>query len=198
MGLTDGRPISQILARKVESFSDEEIRGFWYDWFCKDASLPNKGRRLFQRLRTIAPSPRFDAEKTYVFFKNNCPAYGSLYDDFRICDLTSEGVLYCVVPAEGYENTKGRAVVWGKNPNNGEFGPLVVGTWADVKEFFHADDARAAQIAAECSRVELIREAEWHNKQFDAEAAAKKREEDYIQRQADRDHCARLDHLINR
>ena len=78
-----------------------DIKALWYDWFCKETSLVNKGKALLQRLNAISGSAKFDNDKTYVFFKNNCPCNGSLFDDFRICDIETGDVIYCVVPKSG-------------------------------------------------------------------------------------------------
>lgn len=127
---------------------DEDIKEMWYDWFCKETSLVAKGRKLLGKLRMITPSARFDAATTYAIFKNNCPGQGSLYDDFRICDLETSVVVFCVVPSCGHDATRGEAAVWGKKAD-GEFGQLVSGTWADVKAFFKMTEAEwAAHEAA--------------------------------------------------
>ena len=55
-----------------------------------------------------------DLDSTYVFFKNNCPMDGPLYDDFRICDIESGNVLYTVTPKCGHS---GMAELWGKDNN---------------------------------------------------------------------------------
>lgn len=107
----------------------------WYDWFCKNSQLFNRGKELISKLKEISGSKKIDIEKTYVFFKNNCPAYGDLYDDFRICSIENECVLYTVIPESGFNTNKGRSVVWGKE-NNFEK-PLIEGTWEDVLSFFN-------------------------------------------------------------
>ncbi len=108
----------------------------WYDWFCKDSSLRNKTYSLTKKLLSIIDSPLFDIDKTYVFFKNNCPMSGSLYDDFRICDMESGDVLFTIIPSCGHNSKKGMAEVWGKKGNN-DFGDIVSGTWKDVKNYFN-------------------------------------------------------------
>jgi hypothetical protein len=45
----------------------------------------------------LTDSKRVNLDKMYVFFKNNCPMRGPLYDDFRICDKEDGKVLYTVV-----------------------------------------------------------------------------------------------------
>ena len=106
----------------------------WYDWFCKDTSLANKTITLTKKLKTIVSSKKINQDKMYVFFKNNCPMAGSLYDDFRICNIETGDVVYTITPSCGRTATKGRAEVWGKE---NEFEkPLVSGTWKDVKSFF--------------------------------------------------------------
>ena len=69
-----------------------------------------------------------DLDSTYVFFKNNCPLGGPLYDDFRICDVESGNVLYTVTPKCGHT---GEAELWGRE---NEFdGPLKTGkVFADL------------------------------------------------------------------
>jgi hypothetical protein len=106
----------------------------WYDWFCRDTSLANKTKSLGTKVLRLMKSSKINPETQYVWFKNNCPMNGSLYDDFRIADLETGDVLYTVVPASGHNATLGRAEVWGRE--NDFKGPLVVGSWKDVKNFF--------------------------------------------------------------
>ena len=117
----------------VEILEDKnECFGF-YDWFCKDSSLKNKAKKLISRLQTILKNnKRFDTTKTYVFFKNNCPCVGGLYDDFRICDIKTGNVLYTVTPRDPHKNNK--ASIW--SAENDFNGPLLVGSWTDIKKFF--------------------------------------------------------------
>lgn len=111
-----------------------DIRDLWYDWFCRETSLENKGKRLLQNLKAIKDSPKFDNDKTYVFFKNNCPCNGHLYDDFRVCDIKTGDVIYCVVPKSGFVVDNGAAQVYGRE--NKFDAPLIEGTWKEVKDWF--------------------------------------------------------------
>lgn len=122
--------ISTILAN-IDTY---DVMDLWYDWFCRDTSLKRKGEALLKKLKVIASSNKFDNDKCYVFFKNNCPCYGNLYDDFRICDKETGDVLYCVVPKSGFKRDEGRAQVYGVDNDFKE--PLVEGTWRDVKAWF--------------------------------------------------------------
>lgn len=71
----------------------------WYDWFCRDSSLRNKTYKLTAKLKKIINSEKINQDTMYVFFKNNCPCNGSLYDDFRICDRETGDVIFTVVPS---------------------------------------------------------------------------------------------------
>lgn len=106
----------------------------WYDWFCRDSSLKNKTVNLTKKLLRIVNSSKIDKQNMYVFFKNNCPLDGSLYDDFRICDMKTGDVIFTVIPSSGHNSNRGIAEVWGKE--NGFDGPIVSGTWKDVKNYF--------------------------------------------------------------
>ena len=92
----------------------------FFDWFCRDTSLENKAKKLFTQVKQfVKANPKLDTTKVYVFFKNNCPVNGQLYDDFRICDIESGDVLYTVIPEEKYAVTKWdeKCVIWGKENN---------------------------------------------------------------------------------
>lgn len=111
-----------------------QIDAGWFDWFCKDTSLVNKTKKLYKKLKQIADSKKFDKNKTYVFFKNNCPMSGSLYDSFSICDIKTGEVLYWVTPSCGHNGiSKRKAEVASRES---EFETCVSGTWKDVKDFF--------------------------------------------------------------
>jgi hypothetical protein len=90
-----------------------QIEAGWYDWFCRDTSLAAKTQKLGKKVLQLMKSQKINTETNYVFFKNNCPMYGSLYDDFRICDMETGDVIYTVTPSCGHNRNKGQAQVWG-------------------------------------------------------------------------------------
>lgn len=117
----------------------------WYDWWCRDKSLCNKTKKLGNLLKQLCkPSkrppieqlfiPKINIDTMYVFFKNNCPGIGTLYDDFRVCDMITGDVIFTIVPQSGHKSCKGQAEIWGRS--NNFKGPLVVGKWQDVKQYF--------------------------------------------------------------
>jgi len=114
---------------------DTQIKAGWYDWFCNDKALAGKTKSLGKKLKQIMKSPKVNCETSYVFFKNNCPMNGSLYDDFRICDIKSGDVIWTITPHCGHASKKGVAEVWGKE--NKFDGPIISGTWQDVKNYFN-------------------------------------------------------------
>ena len=92
----------------------------FFDWFCKDTSLQNKANSLFKKvIAFLKHHPEINQDSTFVFFKNNCPCNGPLYDDFRICDKTSGNVIYTVTPKCGHS---GLAEIWGSS--NSFQGPI--------------------------------------------------------------------------
>lgn len=109
-----------------------QIAAGWYDWFCKDTSLANKTKSLGKKVIQLSKSPKINIKTQYVFFKNNCPMNGPLYDSFSFCDIESGDVIYWITPKSGHT---GNAEVAGKN-KDGKFETLVEGSWKDVKDFF--------------------------------------------------------------
>ena len=125
------RSITDIL---VNGVGDEEL---WYDWFCNRRSLANKTKALMAKVRKIVKlnnNKKFKNNECYVFFKNNCPCYGHLYDDFRICNIENGDVVYTVIPKSGCNCDNGNAQLWGAENNFSV--PLVDGTWKEVCEYF--------------------------------------------------------------
>jgi hypothetical protein len=92
----------------------------FYDWFCKDSSLRNKSWKLMKQVKTfLKHNQQIDLLEHYVFFKNNCPMNGPLYDDFRICNIETGDVVYTVTPKCGHS---GLAEIWGRE--NAFKGPI--------------------------------------------------------------------------
>jgi hypothetical protein len=97
--------------RIIDSEGSENDCFNFYDWFCKDSSLERKAKALFPKVKKfIAANPEIDILSTYVFFKNNCPGAGSLYDDFRICN--DDEVIFTVIPKCSHS---GQSEIWGRN-----------------------------------------------------------------------------------
>jgi hypothetical protein len=88
-----------------------QIAAGWYDWFCKNESLGGKTKTLGRKVKKLAVSKLINQDTMYVFFKNNCPCNGRLYDSFSICRLSNDDVLYWVAPSSGYYDDNYRKVV---------------------------------------------------------------------------------------
>jgi hypothetical protein len=73
-----------------------QIEAGWFDWFCKDTSLVNKTKRMGNIIKQIKAGGKVDLETSYVWFKNNCPLNGPLFDDFRIADMETNNNLFVV------------------------------------------------------------------------------------------------------
>ena len=76
----------------------------FYDWFCEDSELEDKANELFTETAIFVEKFEIDLNNHYVFFKNNCPMSGDLYDSFSICEVESGNVVYWVTPKSGHTN----------------------------------------------------------------------------------------------
>lgn len=68
----------------------------FFDWFSSNKTLMGKIRRMAPMVKRVIKSGKVDPTKTYVFFRNNCPLNGPLYDSFSICDIETGDVIYWV------------------------------------------------------------------------------------------------------
>lgn len=110
---------------------DTQCDAGWWDWFCEDKALAGKTAVLTKKLMSLLPSEKIDESSMYVFFKNNAPLIGKLYDDFRICSIKDSEVVYTIVPKHGRDSL---AYLWGRE--NAFKEPLAKGVWQDVITFF--------------------------------------------------------------
>src|SRR3989339_251951 len=76
--------------------STTQIKAGWFDWFCRDSSLVNKTIKMGNIIKQFKAGGKVDLETSYVWFKNNCPLNGPLYDDFRIADNETNNNLFVV------------------------------------------------------------------------------------------------------
>lgn len=92
---------------------DTQIDAGWYDWFCKNTSLKNKTKKMGNIVKCIKDGGRINLDTSYVWFKNNCPCVGRLYDDFRFADIETGNVLYTICIDD--ERSDFKYEVWGRD-----------------------------------------------------------------------------------
>ena len=105
------------------NFADADIKvqilAGWYDWFCKDSSLVNKTKRMGNIIKKVKDGGKVNMTDWYLWFKNNCPLNGPLYDDFRFADIET-GEVQFTIQIDCCWNLR-KFVVWGRKEPGAPF-----------------------------------------------------------------------------
>ena len=98
---------------------------------CTVRDVEVEGNVLYddETIKNTVLNDKFSTNTLYVFFKNNCPGCGPLYDDLRICDIESGDVLFNVCPSK-------KAVYW-----HGNWDGEVFESMKDLKNWFRRFEA---------------------------------------------------------
>jgi len=115
--------------------TNTQISAGWYDWFCSDKVLHKKTEVLVKKLKRIVNSKKINQDTQCVWFKNNCPVSGLLYDDIRISDIETGDTVWCIVPRSGHKVDSGMGEVW-----SGEtWSTAFTGSWKDIIKWFNEE-----------------------------------------------------------
>ena len=103
----------------------------FYDWFCSDKTLENRMLAMVPKLKFLVKEGILNPDKVTVWFKNNCPCDGSLYDDFRINAINEdETFLGGFCPKTGHD-VENKCSVWTLEP---EFKQIEFLNWLEFKK----------------------------------------------------------------
>ena len=118
------------------NFADADVKvqilAGWYDWFCKDSSLVNKTKRMGNIIKKVKDGGKVNMADWYIWFKNNCPLNGPLYNDFRFADIET-GEVQFTIQIDCCWNLR-KFVVWGRKEPGAPFD--------SEKPLFESDSAK--------------------------------------------------------
>ncbi len=134
-------------AEKFQSSSrSAQCEAGWFDWFCKDTELARRLKPMAKFLKKIADGGRFSLRGNYVFFKNNCPMVGKLYDSFSICDIETGNVIYWIgfLGEDCHNLPKHVAVAHIREWTTDKHPEMIFKTAADAVKWFNQKDVEFA------------------------------------------------------
>ena len=128
----------------------------FYDWFCYNSSLKNKAKKFIPKLKFLVKMGILDGDNLYVWFKNNCPLYGTLYDDMRFSTMCKENhFVGGIAPRQGYDDNK-KCHVW---TLGGGLESMEFDTWSDFKRKVKTDKEFREMLTNAYSPIKSVREA---------------------------------------
>lgn len=83
-----------------------QCKAGWYDWFCSTEALAGRLKKIAKVVMGVTTP--FILDNYYVWFKNNCPLDGPLYDDVRFEPLSEKrnGQYFVVTLDSPHERAK--------------------------------------------------------------------------------------------
>jgi hypothetical protein len=122
--------INKLIENPEKVIKNDRCNMF-YDWFCSDKSLERRALAFIPKLKFLVKEGIIDGDKCYVWFKNNCPVVGTLYDDMRISNIKTDIFLGGFCPRTGHTSKENKCNVWTLEPY---FEDYEYRTWSDFKK----------------------------------------------------------------